>query len=105
VQPRYQRFATVLHTSGPVDGFTGDGLAVIDEGGRFGVLDRTGRQVVPPVHAAVVLHPSAFLIFDPAGGWGALTREGEPLVDAVHKDRADAVAEVERLVRQPRPVL
>ncbi|MBG0568125.1 WG repeat-containing protein [Actinoplanes aureus] len=105
VPRRYQRFATVLYAGGPVEGFTDEGLAVFEENGRFGVLDRTGRQVVPPAHAAVLIHPSAFLVSDPAGAWGALTREGEPLVDVVHREPADAAAEAERLTPETRPVL
>ncbi|MDR6322743.1 WG repeat-containing protein [Actinoplanes couchii] len=102
VPPAFQRFLTVLHIGGPVDGFSDEGLAVVDAGDRFGVLDRTGKLVVPPVHAAVVIHPSAFLVRDPAGSWGALDRKGEPLVDVVHKDRDSAV---EALPDEERPVL
>ncbi|WP_229073843.1 WG repeat-containing protein [Actinoplanes sp. DH11] len=103
VPPRYPAFATTLHTGGDVDGFTGEGLAVVDAGdGLLGVLDRTGRIVVEPGYRAVVIHPSAFLVADEAGRWGALTRAGEPLADLTHPDRAAAAAAV---VEEARPVL
>ncbi|WP_430789861.1 WG repeat-containing protein [Actinoplanes sp. G11-F43] len=102
VPPAFPRFLTSLHVGGPVDGFTDEGLAVVDAGERFGVLDRTGQLVVPTVHAAVVIHPTAFLVRDAAGLWGALDRKGEPLVDIGHRDR-DSV--VEALPDEPRPVL
>ncbi|MDI6098028.1 WG repeat-containing protein [Actinoplanes sp. NEAU-A12] len=102
VEPRFRRFATVLHLGGAVDGFTDEGLAVVDEGDRFGVLDRTGQPVVAAVHAAVVIHPSAFLVRDAAGLWGALNRDGEPLVDVAHRDVASVV---DLLPAESRPVL
>ncbi|MEV0901576.1 WG repeat-containing protein [Actinoplanes sp. NPDC049802] len=102
VRPRFRRFVTVLHVGGPVDGFTDEGLAVVDAGDRFGVLDRTGQLVLPAVHAAVVIHPSAFLVRDAAGLWGALDRQGEPLVDMGHRDPASVV---ELLPDEARPVL
>ncbi|MBO3738486.1 WG repeat-containing protein [Actinoplanes flavus] len=102
VRPRFRRFATVLHVGGPVDGFTDEGLAVVDAGERLGVLDRTGQLVVAAVHAAVVIHPSAFLVRNAAGLWGALDREGEPLVDVGHRDPESVV---ELLPDEVRPVL
>ncbi|AEV82524.1 Aggrecan core protein [Actinoplanes sp. SE50] len=105
VQPKYRQFSTVLSAGGPIDGFSDEGFAVVDAGTGAGVVDRTGQPVLPPVHRAVVLHPSAFLIADEAGRWGALDRQGRPLVETRHTERADAVAEVLRLKPDSRPVL
>ncbi|MEV6301075.1 WG repeat-containing protein [Actinoplanes sp. NPDC051861] len=105
VEPRFRHFATVLHTGATVDGFTDEGLAVVDGGTGFGVLDRTGRMVVRPEYAGVVIHPSAFLVRDRTGNWGALNRQGEPLVDVAHRDRDEVVNEVLRLLPDARPVL
>ncbi|MFC6569522.1 WG repeat-containing protein [Actinoplanes utahensis] len=102
VQPEFQGFATVSHTGGPVEGFTDEGLAVVDAGDRFGVVDRTGRTVLDAVHAAVVIHPAAFLVRDAAGRWGALDRRGTPLTEMGHPSR-EAVAD--RLPEEARPVL
>jgi hypothetical protein len=102
VRPRFQAFATSLYVGGAVDGFTDEGLAVVDAGDRFGVVDRTGQLVVAAVHAAVVIHPSAFLVRDAAGRWGALDRAGEPLADMVHRDVASVA---EQLPPEARPVL
>ncbi|PRX23708.1 WG repeat-containing protein [Actinoplanes italicus] len=102
VAPRFQGFATVLHVGGPVDGFTDDGLVVVDAGERFGVLDRAGRVVIEPVHAAVVIHPGAFLVRNAAGLWGALSRTGAPMIDMGHRDVASLV---DALPEETRPVL
>jgi hypothetical protein len=105
VQPRYRGFATVLASGDVIDGFTDEGLAVVDAGDRYGVVDRTGQLIVAPVHAAVRIHPSAILIADKYGLWGALTRKGEPLVELKYKHRSDAVDEIERSSPESRPVL
>ncbi|MEV6346030.1 WG repeat-containing protein [Actinoplanes sp. NPDC051851] len=106
VQPQFRQFATALSVGGPIDGFTGEGLAVVDGGnGRFGVIDRTGQQLVPPVHRSVVIHPSAFLITDEAGRWGALDRDGRPLVETRYVERADAIEQLQTLRPDVRPVI
>jgi tetratricopeptide (TPR) repeat protein len=105
VQPKYRTFATVLSGGRRVEGFTDEGLAVIDAGDRLGVVDRTGRLVVPPVHAGLIIHPVAFLVEDRQGRWGALDRQGEPLIDVVHATPADVTDEIDRLLADTRPVL
>ena len=62
----FDGFATALADGRYVDGFTDEGLAVVEVGGRKGVVDRTGRVLVAPVHPALVIHPVAFLITDDA---------------------------------------
>ena len=88
-RPGTPAFATALTDGRYVDGFTDEGLAIVDAGGRKGVVDRTGKVIVPPAHPALVIHPVAFLIGDGAGRWGALDRRGEPLIDVVHPSRAE----------------
>jgi tetratricopeptide (TPR) repeat protein len=105
VQPRYRGFATALVHGGLIDGFTEEGLAVVDAGDRYGVVDRSGQLIVAPVHAALRIHPSAFLIADKFGLWGALDRDGEPMVELKFKDRADVLDEIDRLSPSERPVL
>ncbi|MEV8507575.1 WG repeat-containing protein [Actinoplanes sp. NPDC051475] len=105
VQLKYRGFATALTAGGTVDGFTEEGLAVVDAGGRFGVVDRTGRLPVPPVHAEVIIHPVAYVIRDEQGSWGALDRKGEPIVDVAYAKPADVVREIDRLLSDTRPVL
>jgi len=105
VQTKYRAFATTLTGGRRVDGFTDEGLAVIDAGDRLGVLDRSGQLIVAPVHAALVIHPVAFLIGDRYGRWGALDRNGEPLIDVVHAAEADVMQEIDRLLTDTRPVL
>ncbi|MFG1608314.1 WG repeat-containing protein [Actinoplanes sp. NPDC049265] len=105
VQPRYRRFATVLTGGRRVDGFTREGLAIVDAGDRLGVIDRNGQLVVAPVHPALVIHPVAFLIADRNGRWGALDREGEPLIETVHRTEADVVDEIDQLLADTKPVL
>ncbi|HEU4346441.1 MAG TPA: WG repeat-containing protein [Actinoplanes sp.] len=105
IPPKYRRFATSLAGGQRVDGFTEEGLAVIDAGDRYGVIDRTGRLLVAPVHAALVIHPLAFLIGDRDGRWGALDRNGDPLVDVTHRSEAGATGAIDELMADTRPVL
>ncbi|MFE0591855.1 WG repeat-containing protein [Micromonospora echinospora] len=105
VPPRYDGFTTPLADGRYVDGFTDEGLAVVDLGGRRGVLDRSGRVVVAPEHAAVVVHPVAFLVRDTAGRWGALDRRGEPLIEPAHGSRDRLMAEIDHLLADTEPLL
>ncbi|KXK60469.1 hypothetical protein AWW66_18610 [Micromonospora rosaria] len=105
VPTRYGGFATTLSDGRRVAGFTDEGLAVVEVNGRQGVLDRTGRMVVEPAHPVLVIHPVAFLVGDGGGRWGALDRHGEPLIDLVHRDRDEVLAEIERLLTDASPVL
>ncbi|HEX7745439.1 MAG TPA: WG repeat-containing protein [Micromonosporaceae bacterium] len=105
VPTRYAGFATRLTDGHHVDGFTDEGLAVVDAGGGRGVVDRHGKVIVAPTHAAVVIHPVAFLVGDGAGRWGALDRRGEPLVEVVHRSRSDVTEEIDRLLADTEPVL
>ena len=105
VQPKYRRFVTALVEGRQVDGFTEEGLAVIDAGDRLGVIDRGGQLLVAPVHAALVIHPVAFVVADRAGRWGALDRNGDPLVEVRHRSEADVNDEIDRLLADTRPVL
>ncbi|WP_165449567.1 WG repeat-containing protein [Krasilnikovia cinnamomea] len=105
VQPKYLGFATALAGGRHLDGFTDEGLAVVDAGNRKGVVDRGGREVVPAVHAALLIHPTAFVVGDRDGRWGALDRQGEPLVELTHPNPAAALDEVARRQVDIRPVL
>lgn len=105
VQLRYRAFATALTDGRYVDGFTDEGLAIVDAGDRKGVVDRTGRLIVAPVYFALVIHPVAFLIGDRNGRWGALDRRGEPLIDVEFTSRGEVADEIDRLLADTRPVL
>ncbi|MDG4840741.1 WG repeat-containing protein [Micromonospora sp. WMMD967] len=105
VPTRYHGFVTELADGQQVDGFTEEGLAVVDVAGRRGVVDRTGTVLVPPAHPTLVIHPVAFLIANETGRWGALDRRGAALIDPVHRDRAEVLAEIDRLLIDANPVL
>ena len=105
VPPQYTGFATALTDGRYVDGFTDEGLAVVDSGGRKGVVDRTGRVIVAPRYPALVIHPVAFLVGGGQGLWGALDRRGEPLIDIEHGSRAAVMEEIDRLLADTKPVL
>ncbi|HEX5741747.1 MAG TPA: WG repeat-containing protein [Pilimelia sp.] len=102
---RYRGFSTALADGRYVDGFSEEGLAVVDTGDHRGVLDRTGRQLVEPRYRTVVIHPLAFLIVDRAGRWGALDRRGRPLISPAHCDRRAVHAALTRRLRVTAPVL
>ena len=98
-------FATVLAGGRTVEGFTDEGLAVVDAGDRLGVVDQRGQVVVAPAYRVLVIHPVAFLIGDGHGRWGALDRNGDPLIDVTHPSQADVTEEIDRLLADTRPVL
>jgi tetratricopeptide (TPR) repeat protein len=102
---RFHGFATALTDGRYIDGFTDEGLAIVDVGGRKGVVDRNGRVIVPPTHPAVVIHPVAFLISSPTGAWGALDRRGKPLIEPTHPSRLAVIEEIDRLLADTKPVL
>ncbi|MEV6709911.1 WG repeat-containing protein [Micromonospora wenchangensis] len=105
VPPRYHGIDTTLSDGRRLDGFTDEGLAVVELAGRRGVLDRTGTVLVRPVHPALVVHPVAFLVGDGMNHWGALDRRGEPLIPPVHPDWDTVVSEIDRLLADTHPVL
>jgi hypothetical protein len=105
VPTQYTAFATALTDGRYVDGFTDEGLAVVDAGGRKGVVDRTGRVVLPPRFADLVIHPVAFLVGSGTGRWGAVDRRGDPLIEPVHRSRAEVMDEIDRLLADTKPVL
>ncbi|MEK8109925.1 hypothetical protein NKG94_46925 [Micromonospora sp. M12] len=47
----------------------------------------------------------AFLVESSTGRWGALDRGGLPLIDPVHRDRAEVLEEIDRLLTDANPVL
>jgi len=102
---QFAGFATALTDGRYVDGFTDEGLAIVDNGGRKGVVDKSGKMVVPPVHPALVIHPVAFLVASPSGTWGALDRQGRPLIDPEHGSRTAVIEELDRLMSDSKPVL
>ncbi|HCT76247.1 MAG TPA: hypothetical protein DGT23_06575 [Micromonosporaceae bacterium] len=102
---QFTGFATALTDGRYVDGFSDEGLAIVDAAGRKGVVDRTGAMVVPPVHPALVIHPVAFLIAGPEGRWGALDRKGRPFIDPMLPSRQAVMEELDRLLADTKPVL
>jgi hypothetical protein len=102
---RYAAFATALTDGRYVEGFTDEGLAIVDAGNGKGVVDRTGRVLVQPRYPALVIHPVAFLVAGPDGRWGALDRRGNPLIDPIHPSRAAVMDDIDRLLADTKPVL
>ncbi len=105
VQFQFSGFSTALTDGRYVDGFSDEGLAIVDANGRKGVVDRSGNMIVPPVHPALVIHPVAFLIAGPEGWWGALDRKGRPFIDPNLLSRQSVMEELDRLLADTKPVL
>jgi hypothetical protein len=105
VKFQYDGFATSLTDGRYIDGFTDEGLGIIELGGFKGVVDRSGKVIVTPTHPTMVIHPVAFLIGDASGRWGALDRSGQPLIDVVHPSRTAVIDEIDRLLADTKPVL
>jgi len=101
----YDLFATALSDGRYIDGFSDEGLAIVEVDGRKGVVDRSGRTVVDPTFTSLVIHPVAFLITDDEGRWGALDRKGRILIDPTHPSRVSVTMEIDRLLADSRPVL
>jgi hypothetical protein len=102
---QFHGYATAMTDGRYLDGFTDEGLAIVDAGGRKGVVDRTGRMIVPPAHQHIVIHPVAFLISGPGGTWGALDRRGRPLIEPTLPSRLAVTEEIDRLLADTKPVL
>jgi hypothetical protein len=102
---QYVAYVTALTDGRYIDGFTDEGLAIVDAGGHKGVVDRTGRLVVPPAHPDLVIHPVAFLISNQARRWGALDRRGQPLIEPTLPSRLAVIEEIDRLLADTKPVL
>jgi tetratricopeptide (TPR) repeat protein len=102
---QYTAYATAMTDGRYIDGFTDEGLAIVDAAGRKGVVDRTGRVVVAPAHPNLVIHPVAFLVSSPAGRWGALDRRGRPLIEPTLPSRLAVMEEIDRLLADTKPVL
>jgi tetratricopeptide (TPR) repeat protein len=105
VQFQYDGFATALLDGRYIDGFSDEGLAVVSLDGRKGVVDRSGRVLVPPVHHTIMIHPVAFLIVDDSQRWGALDRRGRAIIQATFPSRVGVTDEIDRLLADTRPVM
>jgi hypothetical protein len=105
VQFAFDAFATGLADGRYVEGFTDEGLAIVEVGGRKGVIDRTGRVLVPLAYLTVVIHPVAFLFTDPNHRWGAIGRNGQALINPIHSSRKSLTDELEHLLADTRPML
>ncbi|GAA3271110.1 hypothetical protein GCM10020218_013140 [Dactylosporangium vinaceum] len=105
VQFQYDGFATALLDGRYIDGFSDEGLAVVSLDGRKGVVDRSGRVLVPPVHHTIMIHPVAFLFVDDAQRWGALDRRGRTIIQATFASRTGVTDEIDRLLADTRPVM
>jgi len=102
---QYAGYATAMIDGRYIDGFTDEGLAVVDAGGRKGVVDRQGHMIVPPEHPNLVIHPVAFLVSGANGRWGALDRRGRPLIEPTLPSRMAVTEEIDRLLADTKPVL
>jgi tetratricopeptide (TPR) repeat protein len=105
VQFQFDGFATALHDGRYIDGFSDEGLAVVSLGRRKGVVDRSGRVIVPPIYQTLMIHPVAFLVADDAHRWGALDRRGRTVIDPSFPGRMDVIDEIDRLLSDTRPVM
>ncbi|MBO0870634.1 MAG: WG repeat-containing protein [Micromonosporaceae bacterium] len=101
----YDAFATAMHDGRYIDGFSDEGLAVVELDGLKGVVDRAGRVIIEPAYPLLVIHPVAFLITDRAHRWGALDRYGRLLITPSHPSRMGVADEIDRLLADARPVL
>jgi tetratricopeptide (TPR) repeat protein len=102
---QFERFATAMSDGRYIDGFSDEGLAVVQANGRKGVVDRSGKMIVEPTFHSLVIDPVSFLITDDSGRWGALDRRGRMLIDPTHPSRVSVTMEIDRLMGDAKPVL
>jgi len=102
---QFERFVTALSDGRYIDGFSDEGLAVVQANGRKGVVDRSGTMIVEPVFLSLVIDPVSFLVTDDTGRWGALDRRGRMLIDPTHPSRVSVTMEIDRLMGDAKPVL
>jgi hypothetical protein len=105
VRFEFDGFATAMYDGRYIDGFSDEGLAVVALGGQKGVVDHTGRVLVPAVHHHIMIHPVAFLIADEQQRWGALDRRGRIVIDQTFPSRLSVIDEIDRLLADTRPVM
>ncbi|MGH8793737.1 MAG: WG repeat-containing protein [Stackebrandtia sp.] len=77
----YDRLNTSLPDGRSVVGFV-DGVAVVDRRGAKGLINRTGKVILPPHHRDIVVHPAGYAVDHGSATWGAHSHHGEELVPA-----------------------
>ncbi|CAM3397758.1 WG repeat-containing protein [Stackebrandtia soli] len=95
----YDRMRTPLPDGRSVTGFV-NGMAVVDRRGTKGVVNRSGRLIVPPHHRDIVIHPSGFAVTRGGDQWGARDRSGDELLPPQYDRRTilrrlDALLEID----------
>ena len=92
----YDRLATPLPDGRVVVGFV-DGVAVVDRRGAKGLVDRTGKIILPPHHRDIVVHPAGYAIDNGATTWGARDHNGDELVPA-RFSKAEVLGRLDTLI-------
>ncbi|MGH3748056.1 MAG: WG repeat-containing protein, partial [Micromonosporaceae bacterium] len=121
ISMEYDGFRTARSDAVYQAGFTSEGLAVVKLEDRMGVINHNGEVMVPIKYGQVEIHPLAYLVKPPyaeqdytnpfrtsvdlADGWGALDRSGKPIVETIHMNRAEVLEELEKMLRDARPIL
>src|SRR5262249_40706982 len=98
----YDLFATALSDGRYIDGFSDEGLAVVEVEGLKGVVDRSGRTVVGPASQSRVIHPVPLLVTHQRRRGGARGGSVSALPDP---SRVSGTLELARPLAAARPVL
>ena len=77
----YDGLATGLPDGRVITGFV-DGVAVVDRRGAKGLINRTGKMLLPPHHRQIVVHPAGYAIDTGSDTWGARDRNGDEIIAA-----------------------
>jgi hypothetical protein len=75
----YDRLSTTLPDGRSVVGFV-DGVAVVDRRGAKGLVNRSGKVILPPHYREIVVHPAGYAFDSGASSWGARDHDGEEIV-------------------------
>ncbi|HZE41818.1 MAG TPA: WG repeat-containing protein [Stackebrandtia sp.] len=92
----YDRVSTTMPDGRSVVGFV-DGVAVVDRRGAKGLVNRTGKVILPPHHRDIVVHPAGYAIDHGSSTWSAVNHNGEEIVPARFR-RADVLQRLDGMV-------
>lgn len=75
----YDKLSTPLPDGRKVIGFV-DGVAVVSRRGAKGLVNRTGKLILPPHYRDIIVHPAGYAVDAGAATWGARDHAGDEMV-------------------------
>lgn len=92
----YDRLNTALPDERTVIGFV-DNVAVVDRRDAKGLVNRTGKIILPPHYRDIVVHPAGYAVSRGSSTWGAHDHHGTEIV-AARFDREAVMRRLDTLI-------